>query len=145
MSKYGKVFSESAKDMNLENPCVLDPDSNRLLSPDNSNKFKYFIFGGILGDNPPKKRTSPELTGFIKNAETRNIGKEQFSTDNAVYVVHQICKGKKFSEIKFKDTIEIEVNKIESVILPYRYPIINKKPRISEELVKYLKKHPGFN
>ncbi|OIO80482.1 hypothetical protein AUJ84_03405 [Candidatus Pacearchaeota archaeon CG1_02_32_132] len=145
LSKYGKVFSESIKDMNLENACVLDPDSEVLLSPQNSKKFQHFIFGGILGDNPPKKRTSPELTRFIKNAETRNIGKEQFSTDNAVYVVHEIHNGKKFSDIKFKDTIEIGINKIESVILPYRYPMINKKPRISKELITYLKKHPGFD
>lgn len=145
LSKYGKVFSESVKTMALQGACILDPESDELLSPSDSRKFQYFIFGGILGDNPPRKRTSPELTQFMKGAETRNIGKEQFSTDNAVYVAHEICKGRKFSDIKFQDEIEITINKIESVILPYRYPLINEKPRISKELVRHVKKHPGFD
>ncbi|MDP1696145.1 MAG: hypothetical protein Q8L29_04495, partial [archaeon] len=103
--------------------------------------FDYFIFGGILGDNPPKKRTNPELTSKIQNVESRNIGDKQMSTDNAVYVVKKILEGSQLSKIPFQDEIEIEINDIESTIFPYRYALVNGKPLISPELIEYLKKN----
>ena len=151
LKNYGEVISKSVKNLSLDNACVLDPEVNKTLSPKEAKKFSYFIFGGILGDNPPRKRTKKELTKYIgnfekpnklKNAEIRNLGKEQLSTDSAVYVVKKIIKGKKLANIKFQDSIEIKINSIESVILPYRYPLINGKPNIPKELIKYLKKHP---
>lgn len=140
LQKYGKVFTESVKSMVLENTCVLDPEAKNTLEPKDSKQFKYFIFGGILGDNPPRKRTTPELTQFIKKAQVRNIGKEQLSTDNAVFVVHQIAKGKPLEKIKFIDSPEIIINKIESTILPFRYPLVKGKPNIPKDLINYLKK-----
>jgi ribosome biogenesis SPOUT family RNA methylase Rps3 len=144
LSKYGKVFKESIKSMNLPDTCTLDPESNITLSSKDSQKFKYFIFGGILGDYPPKKRTKEELTKFIKNTETRNIGKEQLSTDNAVYVTNKILSGTPLNKIEFKDNIEIKLNKFETIELPFRYPIVKGKPNISKELIVYLKNKQGF-
>ena len=137
--KYGKVFRESVKFMNLEKACILDPETSALLTPKDSKQFNYFIFGGILGDSPPKKRTTPELTQFMKNASARNIGKEQFSTDNAVFVTKKVIEGVPLGKIKFVKEVEIRKNKIESTILPFRYPLVNGKPNISQELVDYLK------
>ena len=175
LSNYGKVYTESIKniDINLDKTCILDPDAPKTLEPKDAKSFHYFIFGGILGDDPPRKRTAPELTHFLPKAHKRNIGKEQFSTDNAVYVTSEIIKGKSLKEIEFQDTIEIPINNVESVILPYRYPLIKKslsprgtfgcsgmqrpkgrglnripdiksKPRISQELITYLKNKKGF-
>ncbi len=141
LSNFGKVFVESVKTLNLKRTCILDPDAKTILKTSDKDNFDYFVFGGILGDNPPRKRTYPELTIFMKNSETRNIGKEQFSTDNAVFVVNEILKGKKFEEMNFIDEAEIKLNKIESIGLPYRYPILNGKPRISKKLISYLKKN----
>src|SRR3972149_2517349 len=93
LEKIGKVFKDSAGKLSLKNACVLDPEAPKVLSPKESGNFNYFIFGGILGDYPPRKRTSVELTKFIKNAEVRNIGKNQFSTDNAVLVAKRINDG----------------------------------------------------
>ena len=62
------------------------------------------------------------------------------STDNAVYVVKQIIKGKKLNEIPFQDKAEIKINDVESTILPYKYALIKGKPMISKELITYLKK-----
>ena len=146
LSKYGQVYQKSIKNLDIEfsKACILDPDAPKTLEPKDAKSFHYYIFGGILGDDPPKKRTSPELTSFIPQAHKRNIGKEQFSTDNAVYVTNEIINGKSLNSLDFQDTIEIQINKIESVILPYRYPLINGKPRISKELITYLKNKKGF-
>ncbi|MCX6748963.1 MAG: SAM-dependent methyltransferase [Candidatus Pacearchaeota archaeon] len=145
LEKYGKVFSESVADLNLKKACLLDIDAKQQLKTEDNKKFKFFILGGILGDFPRKKRTKKELINKIKfNIEKRNLGKRQFSTDNAVYVTKQILDGKKLKKLKFKNKIEIRINDIESIILPFSYPLVNNKPRISEELVSYLKKKKDF-
>ncbi len=144
LSKYGKVFKCSVKNMNLDNACVLDPESPITLSPNNSKEFKYFIFGGILGDYPPKKRTKKELTKFVYKAKSMNIGKKQFSTDNAVYVTWKIAHGKSLEMMKFQNKLELPINKIETVILPYLYPLVNGKAHISDELIRFIKRKKGF-
>jgi ribosome biogenesis SPOUT family RNA methylase Rps3 len=141
--KYGKVFSKSVKTMNLKEACVLDPQAKLTLDPKNSQKFKFFIVGGILGDYPPKKRTKKELTKFIK-AKSMNLGKSQFSTDNAVYVTKKIIEGKKLSEMKFQNNIKIKINSVLTTILPYKYPLIKDKPRISKELVRFIIKRDSI-
>ncbi|MEK6836594.1 MAG: SAM-dependent methyltransferase [Nanoarchaeota archaeon] len=144
LKKLGKVSKQSVINLNLKNVCVLDPDAPKTLNLKESKSFKYFIIGGILGDYPPKKRTKVELTNKLKQAEVRNLGKKQFSTDNAVYVLKEIINGKELKDIKFKNKIIIKINNIESVDLPYYYPIVNGKPRISEELVSYIKNKEDF-
>jgi ribosome biogenesis SPOUT family RNA methylase Rps3 len=124
--------------------CVLDPEANMLLKTSDSKIFDYFLFGGILGDYPPKKRTKKELTKFIPNSGERHIGKEQMSTDNAVYTVKQILSGKKFNELTFKDGISVKINEFENVDLPYRYNISGNKIFLSPKVVKYLREKQGF-
>ena len=143
--KFGKVFEKRVFELNLNEICVLDPESNKLLEPMDKNNFKYFIFGGILGDYPPRKRTKEELTIHFPICETRHIGKEQLSTDNAVFTVKQILDGKKFSELKFKDSPNIEINEFESINLPYRYNLVNGKVFMSEKLLKELKEGKELN
>jgi len=141
LEKFGKVKKQSVKKMILKNVCILDPEAEKTLTTKEAKQFKYFILGGILGDNPPRKRTEEELTPFVNNGIVRNIGKKQLSTDNAVYVTWKIYNGTPLNKIKFKDEIEIKINETESTILPYSYPVINDKPLISKKLVEYLKKH----
>jgi ribosome biogenesis SPOUT family RNA methylase Rps3 len=145
LEAYGKVLPQSIKRIKLNSACVLDPNSDIALTPDDAKKFKYFIFGGILGDYPPKQRTKAELTPFIKNAEARNIGKEQLSTDNAVLVTKLIANGAPLEKIKFQNGLDIKINEIESTHLPFRYPLINNKPHISQELVDYIKKDEAIS
>jgi len=144
LSKYGKIIKQSVRELSLSKACVLDPEAKVTLNPKETKQFKYFIFGGILGDYPPKKRTRKELTQFIKNPKTRNIGKQQMSTDNAVYTVNQIVSGKDLKDLKFKNKIEIKINDIESVVLPYKYNLIKEKPLISQDLIAFLKRKKGF-
>ncbi len=144
LEKLGKVSKDSVIDINLENACILDPNAKETLTPKEAKKFKYFIIGGILGDYPPKKRTKEELTDKIRGIEARNMGRKQFSTDNAVYVLKRIIDGTPLNKMKFQNKITIKINNIESIDLPYYYPLVNNKPRISEKLVKYIKKKKDF-
>lgn len=143
LRKFGKVSKKSVIDMSLDDVCILDPDAKKTLSPKESKKFKYFIIGGILGDYPPKKRTKVELTAKMKG-EARNMGKKQFSTDNAVYVLKKIIQGTPLNKLKFQNKLTIPINKIESIELPYYYPLVNGKPRISNKLINYIKKKKDF-
>jgi len=150
LERLGKVFSESIKKFDITidwaRVCILDPEAEKTLNPADSDKFDYYVFGGILGDFPPRKRTKKELTKLLPNCEARNIGEKQMSTDNAVYAVMQIAeKQKKFEELKFKDEVSIEINDVESVELPYRYNLDEKgEVFMSPKIIEYLKKKQGF-
>jgi ribosome biogenesis SPOUT family RNA methylase Rps3 len=135
----GKVHKESVKELDFQNSCILDPFAEKTFS--SKDKFDYLILGGILGDYPMKKRTEIELSSKM-NVEKRNLGKEQMSTDTAVYVANEITKGKTLNDFEFKDEIEIELEKEASIQLPFRYVIINGKPMLPKGLIKYLKKRP---
>jgi ribosome biogenesis SPOUT family RNA methylase Rps3 len=144
LKEYGKIIPVSVSKLNLKHACILDPESKQTLTPKLAKQFNYFIFGGILGDYPPRKRTRQELTSKFKHIPAFNIGKEQMSTDNAVYTVGQIIQGKPLNKMKFQDELEVKINKIESIILPYRYNLVNGKPFVSQEVVNYLKRKKNF-
>lgn len=137
---FGQVEKRSAAQLGLSDVCILDPASNKTLTPEDCKRFKYLIFGGILGDYPPRERTKELLTSRMPDAETRNLGKEQMPTDNAVYTAKLIAGGKRFEEIEFIGNIEIEMEKSLSVQLPFRYVKVDGKPLISDKLVEFLKK-----
>jgi len=139
LKDLGEVKTESVLNLNLNNTCILDMNAEKELS--SSDKFNYFVFGGILGDNPPQGRT--KVLDKL-NTEKRSLGKEQMSTDTAVMVTHMVLNGKKLKNIEFQDTIEFETNKGESVVLPYRYVIENGKPVLPKGLFEMLKKQEGL-
>lgn len=127
----------------LANVCVLDILAGKTLISEERFDFKYLIFGGILGDHPPQKRTKAWLSDKI-GCEKRNLGSEQMSTDTAVLVAKKIADGKRLSEIEFKDNIVIKTGKNEEVELPFRYAVENKKAVLPEGLVELLKKGKEF-
>ena len=64
----------------IEKVCLLDPRAPRVLSPADGapGAFEFFLFGGILGDDPPRDRTGElRKLGF----ETRHLGSVQMTTD----------------------------------------------------------------
>ncbi len=142
--RLGIVRKESIKyheQMRLENPVVLDPAAKITLSP--KDNFKEIIFGGILGDDPPRARTEEELSKFLPY-QRRNLGKEQMATNTAVLVAKRISEGTPFDKLMFQDTIEIPIREGEDVILPYRYLIENNKPILPEGLIEFLKRKRTF-
>ena len=152
LKKYGSVEEKSISQLKLNNSkskniCVLSQYSKKTLKTADKNNFEYFVFGGILGDNPAKKRTL-ELEKKLEKAglqfEARNLGKKQMPTDTAVYVAKKILDGKKFEDFEFVDELEIEINENESVNLNFRFVVDNNKLVIDEKLVEYLREKDGF-
>lgn len=136
----GKVFKESVLSMNLQKACLLDPAAKNLLVPGDTKHFDHMVFGGILGDNPPRGRTK-ELQAI---KDSRNLGAEQMSTNTAVYVTKKIVEGTPFEKIDFVDTLIIPTDEGEEVELPYRYVFENGEPVLPEGLIEKLKNDEDF-
>ena len=147
LRKLGTVCEKNISELDFDNICVLSQYAAKTLSTNDKNNFKYFAFGGILGDNPAKRRTDDiikELKVKKIRFEERNLGNTQMPTDNAVYAAKKILDGKKLSDFKFADELEIQINGDESVNLPFRDVVDNNKVIISEKLVEYLRKRKEF-
>ncbi|PIY60291.1 hypothetical protein COY95_02525 [Candidatus Woesearchaeota archaeon CG_4_10_14_0_8_um_filter_47_5] len=145
------MYEKSAAELGLSRVCVLDSNAEKTLAPEDCNLFGYLVFGGILGDNPPKRRTLPLIQHMERmtkgeRIETRNLGDRQMPTDTAVYVAHRILEGRKLSEFRFAEELEIVISDEsgvqESVTLPFRYVIEEGKPVLAEGLVEYIKENP---
>ncbi|KAL2261406.1 hypothetical protein VTK26DRAFT_4224 [Humicola hyalothermophila] len=99
--------------------CLLDPSAKSDLSPEDGDKFDVFLFGGILGDDPPRDRTS-ELRK--KGFEGRRLGPVQMTTDTAVRVTRLVVQGKTpLDKIPYLDHPEIKFDEHESTQMPFRY------------------------
>ncbi|CAG8983714.1 hypothetical protein HYALB_00006283 [Hymenoscyphus albidus] len=119
--------------------CLLDPAASKGLSPEDGDNFDIFLFGGILGDDPPRDRTS-ELRK--KGYENRRLGPKQMTTDTAVRVTRLIVQGKTpLEKIDYIDDPELRVNKNESTEMPFRYVKgEDGKPIMPEGMVELIKK-----
>ncbi|KIN06551.1 hypothetical protein OIDMADRAFT_17368 [Oidiodendron maius Zn] len=99
--------------------CLLDPSAKKELSPEDGEVFDTYLFGGILGDDPPRDRTS-ELRK--KGFEGRRLGPKQMTTDTAVRVTRFVVQDKlPLDEIPYIDYPELRINKNESTEMPFRY------------------------
>lgn len=143
ISSLGKIESKRADKLDFSNACVLDPAAKEELNPKNAREFDHFIFGGILGDYPPQKRTGLGLKNVM--AKRMSLGTKQMSTNTAVLVVKMIIDGAKLSEIKFKDNPTLEIENSLEVELPYRY-VIGKDGKIilPQGMIEHLKKEETF-
>ncbi|KIM25687.1 hypothetical protein M408DRAFT_331040 [Serendipita vermifera MAFF 305830] len=111
----------------LERVCLLDPKAPQELGPDDGNgKFEWFLFGGILGDDPPRDRTGElRSLGF----PTRHLGPVQMTTDTALGVTKLIVEDKNtLSGIPYLDHPTIRFSKTESVEMPFRYIMRDGEP-----------------
>ncbi|KAI9928518.1 hypothetical protein AWENTII_000587 [Aspergillus wentii] len=99
--------------------CLLDPAAQVELNPADGNEFEVFLFGGILGDDPPRDRTSElRKKGYVG----RRLGPKQMTTDTAVRVTRIVTQEKvPLEQIQYVDYPEILVNKHERTEMPFRY------------------------
>ena len=144
LKDLGRVEEKPARELGYVRCCILDPQAEDILTPHDANAFDFLIFGGILGDYPPKKRTEEELSAKMQDTPKRNLGDIQMATDTAVLCAKMIIYGIPFEEIPFTYDIEIELSEGESVQLPYRYIVQDGKPLLAPGLVEYLQKEDSF-
>ncbi|PVI07999.1 DUF431-domain-containing protein [Periconia macrospinosa] len=101
--------------------CLLDPAASQDLGPDDGDTFDIFLFGGILGDDPPRDRTS-ELRK--KGYQGRRLGPVQMTTDTAVRVTRIVVQDRvPVDKIPYVDHPELKINKNESTEMPFRYVV----------------------
>ncbi|KAI9872037.1 MAG: hypothetical protein M1830_002097 [Pleopsidium flavum] len=99
--------------------CLLDPSAAKELSPEDGENFDVFLFGGILGDDPPRDRTS-ELRN--KGFQGRRLGPIQMTTDTAVRVTRIVVQEKvPLDRISYVDHPELRIDDHESTEMPFRY------------------------
>ncbi|THH32840.1 hypothetical protein EUX98_g1364 [Antrodiella citrinella] len=103
----------------LDRVCLLDPKAPEALSPaDGEGRFAWFLFGGILGDDPPRDRTADlRVLGF----PARHLGPVQMTTDTALGVTKLVVEDKiPLDEITYVEFPTIRFNAKESVEMPFR-------------------------
>lgn len=122
--------------------CLLDPAAEVDLVPEDSEKFDYFVFGGILGSHPRIDRT-----GILRKKyglAGRRLGSLQMTTDTAVRTTQKIVTDSiKFDNIEFLDYPEIRYNKYEATEMPFRYIVDNDGNPILPAGMLDLIKHDG--
>jgi ribosome biogenesis SPOUT family RNA methylase Rps3 len=119
--------------------CLLDPAAKQELSPDDA-KFEVFLFGGILGDDPPRDRTSDlRKKGF----QGRRLGPIQMTTDTAVRVTRKVVLEQiAVDKIPYVDFPELKLDEHESTEMPFRYVVDGEgrpvMPEVSALIVRRL-------
>lgn len=125
--------------------CLLDPRGSKELSPEDGSEFEWFLFGGILGDDPPRDRTGElRALGFAG----RRLGPIQMTTDTALGVTKMIVQDQMTMEtIPFVDHPTIKFSKTESVEMPFRYIIKEGEPLLPGGMKQHLYDdlNRGFN
>jgi ribosome biogenesis SPOUT family RNA methylase Rps3 len=119
----GQAKAESIEDYFVDRKnkiCLLDPAAKQELSPDDA-KFEVFLFGGILGDDPPRDRTSDlRKKGF----QGRRLGPVQMTTDTAVRVTRKVVLEQiEVDKIPYVDFPELKLDEHESTEMPFRYVV----------------------
>ncbi|KPV74897.1 uncharacterized protein RHOBADRAFT_44417 [Rhodotorula graminis WP1] len=123
----------------LDKVCLLDPRAPGEIAPKDGADYSWFLFGGILGDDPPRDRTGQlRAHGF----PGRHLGPVQMTTDTALGVTSLcVSGGKTLSTINFVDHPTISFGPHEGVEMPFRYVVDDKsgEPILPEGMREHLK------
>ncbi|KAI0012279.1 DUF431-domain-containing protein [Xylariaceae sp. FL0662B] len=135
----GDVDGNGGGEFERDRVCLLDPQAGRDLRPEDAGEFDAFLFGGILGDDPPRDRTS-ELRK--KGFKGRRLGPVQMTTDTAVRVTRMVVEEQfALDKIPYLDFPELKFNDHESTEMPFRYVKGDDgKPVMPEGMVELIKK-----
>ncbi|MFH1786327.1 MAG: hypothetical protein ABH829_01585 [archaeon] len=140
IGKIGHFRKESAADfLKGEKVIVLDPQTDKLLSPDDFKLADKIVIGGILGDAMPRGRTKDLITSKL-NGIPRSIGQYQLSIDGACFMAKKVADGAKLEDVLLSNKPEIEFSENESITLDYAIPVFEGKPVLTPGLLEYLRK-----
>lgn len=122
--------------------CLLDPRASSDLTPEDAQQYDYFVFGGILGDHPPRDRTKELMQAYPKLLVGKRLGDKQMTTDTAIRTTQIIIERQvPFEEIKFIDYPEFRFTKNEATEMPFRYVLDdNGAPILPEGMLELIKK-----
>ncbi|EPQ50758.1 DUF431-domain-containing protein [Gloeophyllum trabeum ATCC 11539] len=128
----------SSMQIPLERVCLLDPKAPQEISPADAAEFDCFLLGGMLGDDPPRDRTSElRALGF----PSRHLGPVQMTTDTALGVTKKVVEDKiPLSEIPYVDFPTIRFSAKESVEMPFRYISQDGSPLLPPGMKDLLKR-----
>lgn len=119
--------------------CLLDPKAEQDLGPSDGQRFSVFLFGGILGDDPPRDRTV-ELRK--KGYPARRLGPIQMTTDTAVRITRLVLQEQRcLDQLPYVDFPELKIDEHESTEMPFRY-LANEdgKPIMPDGMLELIKK-----
>ena len=103
------------------NVCFMDMRGTETLKPQDASKFNFIVFGGILGDHPPKDRAGDMRANF---ANVRQLGVVQMTTDTALLVSREILEEQKnLSDLAFITDPEIPTDDAIKTYLDLRMPL----------------------
>lgn len=122
--------------------CLLDPRATEDLQPGDASKFDYFVFGGILGDHPPRDRTRELMEAYPSLLIGKRLGDKQMTTDTAIRTTQLIVERQlPFEEVKFIDYPEFRFSKNEATEMPFRYVLDSEgKPILPEGMLELIKR-----
>lgn len=132
----------AATTTNNNRVCLLDPRATVDLQPNDALQFDYFVFGGILGDHPPRDRTSELMKAYPNMLTGRRLGDKQMTTDTAIRTTQLIIEQQiPFNEIKFIDYPEFRFNEHEATEMPFRYVLDETgRPVLPEGMLDLIKR-----
>ncbi|AET40332.1 protein-arginine N-methyltransferase SFM1 Ecym_5595 [Eremothecium cymbalariae DBVPG len=141
IDKINVVFPE-LKPLAERRVCLLDPRAPTGLTPTDADAYDYFVFGGILGDHPPRDRTSELMVKYPNLLINKRLGDKQMTTDTAIRTTQLIVeKQLPFENIKFIDYPEFKFSKHEATEMPFRYILDdNARPILPEGMLELIKK-----
>ncbi|BGP16449.1 hypothetical protein JCM10213_003995 [Rhodosporidiobolus nylandii] len=126
------------KGVGLQKVCLLDPRAPTEIRPQDGGEFDWFLFGGILGDDPPRDRT-----GILRahGYPGRHLGPIQMTTDTALGVTRRVVQdGVEFGKLEFVNHPTIRFDEHESVEMPFIYLKDDKgEPILPEGMREHLK------
>ena len=137
LERLGKVEQRSVVELPGEK-VVLDPRGKDPLRTEDT-VGKMLVIGGICGDFELHHRTEKFISSRME-AEVRNLGPRQLTTDTAAIAVKLIAGGKRLEDLEFTDSLEIELDRRMRVELPYGYLLVDGKPLITPGLVELLER-----
>lgn len=137
LAQLGEVYVRGARELPKKKLIVLDPSAKKTLTRADFKSRPTLVIGGIIGDDPPRKRTRAWLTSKLRGGPARNLGRDQLSIDGAACVAAAVAHGKKFEIVK---NPEIKISPTHSVVLHYAVPKIRGKlvipPGIKSHLLR---------